>query len=177
MKTRQLFILLLCTIFTSYTHANTLIITRGPICSGMGSYLSNLIHSLDNSYEVLAQRDIFNMLYFQLFSDLFPKQMSIISNAISPENISYAITKYHTYFKKTAYEQQKQQTLQAIDEIREFLNKPGNEYIYDMFRLTVQHIVISNLAYHAALGHNVIFEGGTIVNWDNEIAPIKQHFT
>ncbi|HSC25060.1 MAG TPA: hypothetical protein VLB80_02485 [Candidatus Babeliales bacterium] len=177
MKINQIFILLLCTFSTLYTDANTLVITRGPICSGMGGYLSNMITSYDDSYKSLSQYDIFHSLFYQLLNDLFSEQMIIINKAINPENIPHAIMYYHVYFKNTAHEQQKQQTLSAIVEIRDYLNKPCNQYILDMFFMAVQRATMAQLYYHAACGHNVVWESGTVYNWENELELIKTSFT
>jgi hypothetical protein len=160
----------------SIAHANTLIITRGPVCSGMGSYLSNAIKSVDSSYESLSQIDVSNMVYYRMFDQLFPKEMAIIANAIDQQNISYAITNNYVYFKETAYEQQKQQALDAIAYIQTVLNASEDEHIYGDLINIFKYLVMADLAYHAACKHNVIFEGGTVFNFDDEAASIKDSF-
>jgi hypothetical protein len=88
--------------------------------------------------------------------------MAIISKAIDQENISYAITNYHVYFKETTYWQQKQQALDAIAYIRNVLNSPSGEQLYEDIITITKHIVMAELVYHAACKHNVVWEGGTI---------------
>lgn len=176
MITNRIFILLLSVICAIPIYANTLIITRGPVCSGMGNYLSNAIKSVDDSYQTFSQNDLFNVVYYQVFNELFPDQMSIISKAIEQENISYAITNYYVYFKDTAYEQQKQQALEAIIHIRKALNNPFGEQIHTNIITTTKHLVMAELAYHAACKHNVVLEGGTLVNFDDEFSLLKNSF-
>ena len=170
------FLTLLAFSVVTIAHANNLIITRGPVCSGMGSYLTNAIKSVDSSYESLSHIDVSNIVYYRMFDQLFPKEMAIIGNAIDQENISYAIVHNHVYFKETAYWQQKHQALDAIAYIQTALNAQENEHIYgDMINIT-KHLVMADLAYHAASKHNVVFEGGTIINFDDEGASIKASF-
>jgi hypothetical protein len=142
----------------------------------MGSYLSNAIKSVDDTYNTFAQNDISNFAYYQVFNELFPQHMAIISKAINPENISYAITNYHVYFKDTAYAQQKEQALDAIAYIRNVLNDPSSELIHSSLIAITQHSVMAELAYHAACKHNVVWEGGTIVNFDKEATALKNSF-
>ena len=177
MKFQHSFIMVLCAMFTVPIHANTLIITRGPISSGMGGYLSNAISSLDSSYYAFSQNDILRVVHYKLFDDMFPQQMAIIRNAIEPENIAPAITNYHICFKHTVYEQQKQHALAAIAHIRQVLNAPENEYIFTALHAMVKHLTMAELSYHAACGHNLVWEGGTVYNFDEDAAAIKECFS
>ena len=177
MNRQRMIALLICVPFASQLIANTLIITRGPIYSAMGSYLSNAITSQDESYYAISQVDIANSCYYQLLNDLFPKEMELISQAIEPENISYAITNYHVYFKDTAYTSQKEQALDVIQHIRTFFNDPTNKHISDLLLTTLQHITFARLAYLAACGHNIVWESGTVINFENDTdEQIKQGF-
>lgn len=170
-----LFIFYIITFITT-AHANTLIITRGPICNAMGSYLCNAITTANPSYHSLSQIDVSNMVYYQVFNTLFPKEMAILANAIDQENISYAITKNHIYFKESTYEEQRQQARDIISSIQKTLNEPANEHIYNDIITIVSHLVMADLAYHTACNHNVIWESGTNINFENEVESIKNSF-
>ena len=175
MKLYLVSILFVCSAINT-THANTLIITRGPVCQAMGSYLSNAIKSVDNSYYSLSQIDVSNAVYYQLFNELFPQEMAIITNAIEPENVSYAVTNNYVYFKETAYWQQQQQALDAIAYIQNTINDPAHEHIYTDLLNSIKHLVMADLAYHAACKHNVVLEGGTIINFEDDTAHIRNSF-
>ena len=177
MKTKNIFILLVCSLITAHMHANVLIITRGPVCSGTGSYLANAIKSLDNSYYTISQNDIFNTVSHQLFNVIFPQHMEIINNAIEQENITSAITNYHIYFKETAYEQQKEQAITAIEYIRAVLNDPTNANFLAAISLVKNHAEMTELAYHAACEHNVVWEKRTYSDWDYETAQVEGLFS
>jgi hypothetical protein len=177
MKTKNLFILLLCSILTSQANANTLVITRGPVCSGMGNYLANAIKSLDDNYFIVSPNDTANILYHQLFNTVFPQHMAIINNAIDQENIIPAIHGYHVYFKKTAYPQQRQQAIESIKYIRQVLNDPTNENFLTALNLMKNHVEMTELAYHAACDHNVVWEKRTFTDWDYDTAHIEELFS
>jgi len=177
MKTKNLLTLLLCTVFTFHVHANTLVITRGPVCSGMGSYLAHGIQSLDNSYYIVSQNDIFYELCYALFSTVFPHHMEIINKAIEQENITAAITFYHLFFKKTANQYEKEQAIEAIKEIQKALNDPTNENFLNAFYLIKNHDEMAQLASHAACGHNVVWEKRTFNNWDYDTAQVESLFS
>ena len=176
MKAKHLFVLLFCSIVIFHAHANTLITTRGPVCSGMGTYLAHAIKAVDNSYYTISQNDIYNALYYQMLSLVFPDHMSLINVAIDEENIIPAIANYHIYFKETADESHKLHAMVGIDDIRHVLNNQGSEKFLHALSLLKGQVEMAELAYHAACGHNVIWERRANSDWDYETAEIEELF-
>jgi hypothetical protein len=92
MKISNYIVLLISMLYTSYTHANTLIITRGPACCGMGTDLCNAISIANNSYNIFSQNDLITLIYYNLYYDLFPDEIEYLLRVMQPRKISVAIT-------------------------------------------------------------------------------------
>jgi len=175
MKMKNLFTIFLFSFLVLPMHPNTLIITRGPVCSGMGSYLANAIKSLDNSYYIFSQNDLFNGVCHQLFNTVFPYHMEIISNAIDQENIVPAIIYYQPIFKDSILIA-KLQAMQAIQYIRQILDDSTSESFSTALHLVKNHAEMEELAYHAACKHNVVWEKRTYSDWNYDTTEIEKLF-
>jgi hypothetical protein len=169
-------LVLLLTMLPFSLQANTLIITRGPVCSGMGSYLANALQSLDDSYYSYSQNDLFNMVCYELCCELFPQHMKIIHGAMHKENIAPAIVYNHIYFKETTHPEQQLQALEAIAHIRNFFDNPAQEKFLTTLALLKNHHEMAELAYHAACKHDVIWEKRTKSNWNYDTTEIENLF-
>lgn len=175
MKKKNLFFLLLCSLLGSSIYANSLIITRGPTCSAMGTYLANALKSFDDSYYIFSQNDNFNEVCFQLLSAVLPYHMRVIGNVMDRENIIPSIIYGHTYFKDVI-PVAKLQAMEAIEYIRQFLNDPMNDDFIRALRLVKNHLEMTELAYHAACEHNVVWERRTFSDWDYDTVEIENLF-
>ncbi len=161
---------------TCHLHATTLILTRGPVSSRMGTYLLNAVTAYNNSYASISHIDATNVAYTKLLNDFFPYDMNILRRAMAENNISYAITNYHTYFKDTAYPEQKADAIERIEQLRAILNDPRNERVKSSLGSVVKHMVMMNVAYEAACNNSVILEGGTLFNIDDEANLLANSF-
>jgi hypothetical protein len=143
----------------------------------MGSYLTNAIISVDNSYySSFSQNDLFNGVCYELLDVIFPDHMNIINNAVDSENIMPAILYHHTYFKDATPEAQLQ-AIDSIEYIREFLNdSTRSENFVTALRLVKNHSEMTILAYHAACKHNIVWEKRTSSDWNYDTADIEKLF-
>jgi hypothetical protein len=170
------YIILASVLLAAHLQANTLIFTRGPVCCGMGTYLLNAVSTYNMNYASISHIDASRYVYYQAFNDFFPYDMEIIAKAIDADNISYAISDYHVYFKDMVYPEQKNDVLERLVLIRSILNDPLNERVKASLRSVVKHMVMMNVAYETACNNNVILEGGTILNIDEEVALFAHSF-
>jgi hypothetical protein len=174
----NLFVLLFCSLLASSIYANTLIITRGPTCCAMGTYLANTIKLFDNSYYFLSQNDLFNDTCFRLLNKIFPYEMNVIGNVMDQENIIPSIVYGHTYFKDVI-PAARLQAIEAIERIRLFLNDSVNDpddIFIKALNLAKSHIEMANLAYHAACEDNIVWERRTFSDWDYDTKEIENLF-
>ena len=170
------YMILTSVLLFAHLHANTLILTRGPVCWGMGTYLLNAVSSYNMNYASISHIDASRYVYYQAFNDFFPYDMEIIAKAIDADNISYAISDYHVYFKDMVYPDQKNDVLERLALIRSILNDPLNERVKASLRSVVKYMVMMNVAYENACNNNVVLEGGTILNIDEEVALFAHSF-
>jgi hypothetical protein len=155
-------------------HANTLIITRGPVCRNLGTVLGNAIHSIDSSYKIVRQNDVFQDVHYTFLKRMFPDQMNFLESAIEPRNVVPAIWKSDIYFKDDADSATILQAWNIIEEIQRTLT---NIPQYDAaITIAKKARVISELASYAAGNDNVVWETGVLCTLDEDAAQIKDKF-
>jgi hypothetical protein len=102
--------------------------------------------------------------------------MKLISDTIKHENMWQAIKTLNTTFLNTTTQEDQQLAINAINEIRAFFDDPIREkQLIASKALTTKH-VMQQLIFHAACGHDVIFDSWGVTNWENEIIELQKCF-
>jgi deoxyadenosine/deoxycytidine kinase len=175
MLLRQISLLLIFSIITFSTEANTLIVIQGTANSGKSS-LCQALNNLDNSYKIISQDDINRKATYEVCEKAFPEEMAVIRKTVAYENMWQAIKCFNVIFIPKISEEEKQNTLDAISLIQDFFDDSVHHKELAAMNKRIKHRVMEQLLFYAAVGYNIILDSWGYTNWDYELDQVSECF-
>lgn len=166
---------LLLLVLITLTHVNIsntaqILLLRGACSSGKSSLIAAL-QKIDPQWHAIEEDSFFVDATLQAITQNFPTEISIISQAIAPQNIFNAVKRSEFQFLPTASSEEQNAAINAVQQIQCMLNgETGNKFKKELFSV-IENAMDTDLQQAVCSNQNILLD-----SWAYDSKNLQEKF-